>query len=90
MTVDEAIAELSSAKGNYKCSQMVRLLESLGFVVEDAKTKHHKKVKHPKLPGFYGTNFACPSRGGAGIKTPYITNIRRTLETWKDELERVL
>lgn len=90
MTVDEAISELAGAGSKYKCADMVRLLESLGFVVEDSKSKHHKKVKHPGLPQFFGTNFACPKRTGDGIKKPYITTIKRTLETWKDELEQVL
>ena len=69
MTVDEAIAELANAKGNFKCNQMVRLLESLGFKVEDAKTKHHKKVKHPGLPNFYGADFACPPLYGIGSQS---------------------
>lgn len=89
MTVAEAIAELADAKGNYRCSQMVRLLESLGFVVRRRRKPSHWLVMHPGLADFRGTGFACPHRGGAGMKRRYIDDIRKILMAWQDELEEL-
>ncbi len=90
MTVDEAIAELKQAGGNYTCRKMVRLLRSLGFEIRDGKrTPNHKIVKHPDLLDFPGSDFNCPHRSGVGILKPYVRKILSMLEAWKDELEKV-
>lgn len=88
--VDEAIAELERAGGNFRCRDMVGLLESLGFVVEPCRQPTHKKVKHPALPRFFGAGFACEHRGNAGVRQCYINSMKRMLVTWKDELETVV
>ena len=89
MDVDGAIAQLKNAKGNYRCSELVRLLESLGFVVDGRRVKHHKQYKHPRLPNFSGANFSCQHGKTPLVKPGYINRVRKVLETWKDELEEL-
>ena len=89
MSVDEAIAELKNAGGNYRCSRLVRVLESLGFIVDPCKVQHHKKYKHPGIPGFTGANFSCQHGKTPNVKPGYVNRVRKVIENWKDELEEL-
>jgi len=89
VTVDEALAELENAKGNYSCANLVALLELLGFSVEPCKSEHHKKVKHSGLREFRGSGFSCEHGKNPNVKRGYIGKMKTMLTIWKDELEKL-
>lgn len=52
MTVTEAVRALQQAGASMRCSELQRILESLGFEVRDGKKQGHKVVTHPELEEF--------------------------------------
>ncbi|WP_353179921.1 type II toxin-antitoxin system HicA family toxin [Salinisphaera sp. T5B8] len=90
MDLDETRERLMASKKNFRCQDLVQLLESLGFNVRDGKRGGHKVCTHPHLPEFYSLPFNCGHGKNPEIKPSYITNVVRTLETHEDDLRRYL
>lgn len=89
MTVDDAIDELSKAKGNFKCARLTEILESFGFVVISKRSIHHKVFKHPRLPDFFGSDYSCEHGKNPNVKKGYIGKVKRILSIYKDELDEL-
>ena len=89
MTPDQALRRLRAEKGSIDYKDVVAILESLGFVVERKGSAKHYVFAHPSIPGFLGSNFACPHRDKAPVKKSYVSNVMRVLRTYEHELTRL-
>jgi hypothetical protein len=87
--VDDAIALLEQKTNSLRRSELTQAMESVGFIVQKCKKGGHRKVKHPRLAGFFGTRFD----GGHGtddqVKACYVRNMITVLKLYKDDLERL-
>lgn len=89
MRVQEAIDELDAAGANLRCKRLVKILESLEFVVESRRVEHHKTFKHPKIPHFRGGNFNCGHRRNPEVLRTYVGIVKRILIEYQVELEEI-
>lgn len=88
MGYDQVRKEIKGAGASMRCARLIKLLESLGFVVEgDAG---HKKFKHPAIPSFYGSNFDCGHGKNPQVLRCYIRNVGKTLGDIEDEIRSFL
>jgi hypothetical protein len=89
-TVDDVLEILKTRKGNLSCSEMCALLTGLGFVVRRCKTPNHYVFNHPRLAGWYGSDF-CGEHGKNGtINWPYVRQVIRVIEAHSQTLKRLL
>jgi hypothetical protein len=85
VSVDDSIERLHAQRAGMRCSEVVRLLEELGFIVKSLKSDGHKLAKHSSISGFY-FNFTCGHGRNPQPKARYLDIIRRELESRRDEL----
>jgi hypothetical protein len=88
VSVSDVISRLEEAKANIRCSELVSLLEGLGFVVKARKKQGHKTVTHPKIPTAM-SNFTCGHGKNPTVLPVYPIKIRRMLEEHSDQLEKL-
>ncbi len=88
--IEAALSKLRSAGNSLRCSELIKTLEDLGFEVRDGRKAGHKIVTHPGLEGFYSASFSCGHGKDPQVKRPYIQQIRKVIETHKDELEQFI
>lgn len=87
--VADVIDLLRQRKNTLRRSELTQALGSLGFHVRAGKKGNHRVVSHPGLKGFEGTRFDGGHGADAQIKLPYVLQMIKVIETWKDELEKV-
>ena len=87
--VDDIIEDWQERKASLHCSDVVRGLESLRFVVKAVGNAGHRTFTHPGLEGFHGAAFDCGHGRNPEIKSNYIVNILRVLRARRDELEAI-
>lgn len=73
-----------------RCSEMTKLLESLGFDVRDGGRGGHKLFFHDQILGFISGSYNCGHRRNSEIKRPYIKKVLATLRQYDAELTRYL
>lgn len=83
---DLVIETLRTKKAAIRCSEVVNLLESLGFRVSSGKSPGHKVYTHPGLAEFYSASFNCDHGKNPQIKSAYVTNILRVLNAHETAL----
>lgn len=88
--VDDAIAELEQRKRSMRCSELVAVLEALGFEVRDGSRGGHKVYTHPYLKDFTSDGINCEHGRNPQIKPAYVAKAIRNLKRHKDELEKFL
>ena len=84
---DEAVRLLRSGR-SVRCSDLVSMLERLGFVARRGRRGNHRIVTHPRLPGFFGTSFDCGHGRDAQVRPDYVRKLRRVFETYEEDLRR--
>jgi predicted RNA binding protein YcfA (HicA-like mRNA interferase family) len=72
--------ELQAGKGNLCCSDVIKILTSLGFQVRDGKKGGHKIYTHDGIADFNSSSFNCGHGKNPEIKQPYIVNIMRVIK----------
>lgn len=77
--LDQAKDTLKAKKADMRCSEVIEILERLGFAVKSGKSPGHKVYSHTELPEFYTSSFNCNHGKNPQIKPAYITNILRVL-----------
>lgn len=73
-----------------RCSEMGKLLESLGFVVRDGSRGGHKVFVHDYIQGFTSGSYNCDHGRNPEIKRPYIKNVLAILRQYEADLTRYL
>ena len=89
MSVQDAIDELNSTGANLRCKRLVKMLESLGFVVKSKKSGGHKSFMHPDIRHFHGGNFDCGHGRDPEVKKVYIGIVKNILITYQHDLEQI-
>lgn len=88
--VAQAINELQERTTNIRCSELVAMLESLGFTVRKGANGGHRVFIHNSLDGFYSSSFD----GGHGrddtVKPVYVRSVRRILLEHETDLRALL
>lgn len=85
MRVDEAIEALGSGQ-RFRCNDLGKMLEGLGFEIRDAKKIGHKVVTHPGLTNFHSASYTCGHGKDDEIKPQYIKKIRTVIDDYRDDL----
>ena len=88
-TVDQLISEWSSRKASLRCSDVVRGLTELGFVVKPGKSPGHKTYSHPHLRHFFGASFNCGHGKNPEVLSRYIGLILKVLRQYQEELTAI-
>ena len=84
--LDEAREVLRARKANLRCTEVISILESLGFVVSSGKAPGHRLFTHPGLKDFFSSSFNCDHGKNPQIKPAYVTNILKVLATHETAL----
>jgi hypothetical protein len=84
--VTTVIERLHTGAGSLRCSELVSLLEALGFEVRRGRRGNHRIVTHPGLTDFLGTAFDCGHGRDAPVRPVYVRNVRRILEEHAETL----
>lgn len=87
---NEIVQALESVRANARCSDVTKMLESLGFEVRDGKRGGHKIFVHTALPAFTSASFNCGHGKNPEIKRSYIRNILRVLGEHESDLRKYL
>ena len=80
MRLNDARKALREGKGKLRCSEVVEILEGLGFEVRDGRRGGHQVVFHLDLPNFHSASFNCGHGKNPEIKPSYVTNLLRILD----------
>lgn len=88
--VGDAIADLERRKRSMRCSELVAVLQSLGFQVRDGSRGGHKVYTHPHLKDFVSDGINCDHGRNPQVKPAYVAKAIRNLKQHKDELEKFL
>ena len=88
MSYDDVKGAFQKGGASMRCSEVTKLLESLGFEVRDGKRGGHKIFKHPSIPSFYGSDFNCGHKKNNEVKRVYLKKILSVLNEYEVELER--
>lgn len=89
MTVTEAIQALQQAGASLRCSELQKILESLGFEVRDGRKQGHKVVTHPDLEEFFSASYTCGHGKDPEVKRNYVRSILNLIRQHKDELQKI-
>lgn len=90
MTVAEAIQALQQAGASMRCSELQRILESLGFDVRSGKKEGHKVVTHPDLVEFYSSSYTCGHGNDPEVKRNYVKSMLKLIKQYQVELEKLM
>jgi|SRR5680860_1004075 hypothetical protein len=88
VTVLDVKQALLSGKGNLRCTEIIALLQQLGFEVRAGKSRGHKLYFHDGLPEFHSGSFNCGHGKNPEIKPAYITKIVRTIDNHEAALKK--
>jgi hypothetical protein len=88
--VRAAREQLEQAVTSLRCSDLVSILETLGFDVRAGKKSGHKVMTHPGVPGFTSQAFTCGHGKNPEIKPVYVRKVVATLRQFEPELAEYL
>ena len=80
------ISQLQKHK-TLRCSEVVKMLEYLGFQVNEGKASNHKIFTHHQLSGFIAGGFNCEHGKNGEVKRPYLQKILRILQKYEEDLK---
>jgi len=83
---DSIISQLQKNK-TLRCLEVVKMLEYLGFQVNEGKASNHKIFTHNQLPGFIAGGFNCEHGKNGEVKRPYLRKILRVLQKYEADLK---
>jgi hypothetical protein len=86
MKYDEAMYCLTTSKGNLRCLEVVKILESLGFTVKAGKNFNHKGFTHEEIKNFRGGTFNCGHGKNPQVNKHYLENIISILKKYEDKI----
>jgi hypothetical protein len=89
MGYDEVKRDLQNAGASMRCSDVIRILESLGFVVRECGKGKHRVFKHPSIPSFLGGSFDCGHGRNPEVKKVYVKKILRVLDEFEAEIRDI-
>lgn len=78
--------QLKEQAGSSRCTEVGYLLKKLGFEVKNGKNGGHKIIFHDYLPNFTSSSYNCGHGKNPEIKKPYIKNILKILDLYKDDI----
>ncbi len=83
---DQVLERLKNGRNNIRRSELMNLLQSLGFEVKHGATGNHHTVSHPGLGkfGFQGSNFDGGHNSDSIVKACYIRNMKNLLQNYKE------
>lgn len=83
-SVSDAIDTLKAKEASTSCTDLISLLEGLGFQVRRRSSGNHHTLGHPGIPGFIGANFD----GGHGkvVKPCYVQAMRKLIKKYQTEI----
>ena len=90
MTVSEAIQALQQAGASMRCSELQKILESLGFEVRDGRKQGHKVVTHPGLEDFYSASYTCGHGGDPEVKRNYVKSMLSLIRQYREDLQKIM
>lgn len=90
MTVIEAIQALQQAGASMRCSELQRILESLGFEVRDGSKQGHKVVTHPRLEEFFSASYTCGHGKDPEVKPNYVRSMLALMKQYRDDLQKIM
>ena len=73
-----------------RCSELTKLLISLGFEVKNGKRGGHKVFTHDGLPDFHASSYNCDHGKNPEIKRPYIKQVKKTLRQHESSIRAYL
>jgi len=83
---DRIVKKLRQSKNNYRCSELVSDLETLGFEVRNGRRGGHKIYTHDGIPDFTSGSFNCGHGINSKIKPVYINQVRKIVERYEEEI----
>lgn len=86
LAYDEVIANLQQRKNTTYCSDAIKMLTDLGFIVNKSSSGNHHTYLHPGIPEFFGASFDCGHGKAPVIKAVYIGKILKILKKYKEEI----
>jgi len=89
MTVTEAIQALQQAGASMRCSELQKILESLGFEVRDGRKQGHKVVTHPGLEEFFSASYTCGHGRNPEVKRNYVRSMLALVKQYRDDLQEI-
>lgn len=89
MTVTEAIQALQQAGASMRCSELQKILESLGFEVRDGSKQGHKVVTHPGLEEFFSASYTCGHGKDPEVKPNYVRSMLALVKQYRDDLQEI-
>lgn len=89
-SVDEAIALLEQRKRSMRCSELVSVLQGLGFEVRSGRLGGHKIYTHAHLQDFTSDGINCEHGRNPQVKPAYVGKVIRNLRQHRTELEKFL
>lgn len=90
MTVTEAIQSLQQAGASMRCSELQKILESLGFEVRDGSKQGHKVVTHPGLEEFFSASYTCGHGKDPEVKRNYVRSMLALVKQYRDDLQEIM
>lgn len=90
MPVSDVMRVLENAGASMRCSELERLLKTLGFDVRDGKKQGHKIVTHAGLEDFYSFSYTCGHGKNPEVKRNYVRTALNTVKTHQDGLKKYL
>ena len=90
MPVSKVIQALEHSGASMRCSELKRLLTTLGFEVRDGKKQGHKIVTHAGLEDFYSFSYTCGHGRDAEVKRNYVRTALNAVKAHRDGLKKYL
>lgn len=88
--VETIINDLRLRPSSYRCRELVRALENLGYSVRSGKAANHKIYVHKGTRNFSGGNFNCGHGRNPFVQSTYVNNVASELERAQDDLRKFL
>jgi hypothetical protein len=76
---EAAISNIPVSGKNVTCSDITKILKSLGYTVRNGKRGGHKVFFNDSVPGFSGSGYNCGHGRDPILKRGYVVRIRQEL-----------
>jgi len=79
-----------SSSANTSSREFTRVLEDLGFQIENCGSAGHKIAKHPAIALIEYPDYNCGHNQGAAVKRPYINKLYKFVKQHEDAIKEYL
>lgn len=83
------LGELTSS-ANASCREFTRVLEEIGFTIEQCGSAGHKIARHPAIPLSDFPDYNCGHNSGEAVKRPYIKKLHKFVKQHEDAIKEYL